>query len=78
MPDPAPQYTPQQVQAIRSKLQMTQNEFAILLNVSVKTVESWEQGVKPPSGGNLRLLQFVDDPDAITLVVKERCVAAGR
>ena len=37
---------------------MSQAVFARLLNVSTKTVQSWEQGVRTPSHASRRLLQI--------------------
>lgn len=78
MPDPVKKYEPAEVAALRNKLQMTQAEFAHLLNVSVKAVESWEQGLRPPSAASARLLQIVQNPDAFSRVVHEREAAAVR
>jgi len=35
---------------IRSKFDLTQNEFAKLLNISVSTLRNWEQGRRRPEG----------------------------
>ncbi|CAA6801889.1 MAG: Transcriptional regulator [uncultured Sulfurovum sp.] len=35
---------------IRSKFNLTQNEFANLLNISVATLRNWEQGRRRPEG----------------------------
>jgi putative transcriptional regulator len=56
-PPPAP-YTPEQIRAIRLRIGLKQREFAGVLNVSNKTVKAWEQGINPPSGPALRLLQI--------------------
>lgn len=34
--------------------------FALVLNVSVKTVQSWEAGKRVPTHSALRLLEIVD------------------
>lgn len=72
MPEPVKRYAPQEVAALRGRLKMSQAEFAVLLNVSPKTVESWEQGLRPPGAAAARLLQVVEDPDAFTCVVRDR------
>ena len=42
---------------------MSQGVLAGYLNVSVKTVQSWEQGTRSPKAGEARLLQlFAVDP----------------
>lgn len=42
------------VQLIRARLQMTQQEFADHLGVSIDTVHSWEQAKTKPFRGALR------------------------
>ncbi len=59
LPAPPPKATKKQISQIRRKLRMSQAVFASVLNVSVKTVQSWEQGVREPSDAALRLLQLV-------------------
>ena len=58
MPDPPPKLTKSEIVVIRRRRRLTQSQFARLLNVSSKTVQGWEQGVRRPSGPALRLLQF--------------------
>jgi putative transcriptional regulator len=49
---------------------MSQGVFARTLNVSVKTVQSWEQGERKPSQAALRLLQLLDaNPEAVCEIV---------
>jgi putative transcriptional regulator len=60
-PDP-PAFDPKSCVALRRHSGMSQSGFARLLNVSVKAVESWEQGVRQPNGAALRLLQFMARP----------------
>lgn len=64
---PAPAVTPAQVRAIRSRLKVSQADFAAVLNVPVVTAASWERGQRTPSGAALRLLQIVKkNPELIT------------
>jgi putative transcriptional regulator len=44
--------------AIRAHLELTQEEFAAALCISVKTLRNWEQGRREPSGPAMRLLQI--------------------
>lgn len=60
LPKPPAQYKAKDIKKIRSKGQYSQGVFAIILNVSVKTVRSWESGERSPSHAALRLLQIVD------------------
>ena len=41
---------------IRSQFNLTQNEFATLLNISVATLRNWEQGRRRPEGAARVLL----------------------
>jgi len=53
--------------AIRERLALTQERFAELLCISVKTLRNWEQGRRDPSGPAMRLLQIVDKHPEILL-----------
>ena len=44
------------VQAIRSATGLSQSEFALLIGVSVKTLQNWEQGRREPQGPARALL----------------------
>ena len=57
-------YSGADVTAIRNRRRLSQADFARLLAVNVKTLQSWEQGVRRPSKPTMRLLQIFDDPDA--------------
>lgn len=41
---------------LRQQLNLSQALFAHMLNVSVKTVQAWEQGLREPSDAALKLL----------------------
>lgn len=56
-------YSGAEVAAIRMRRRMSQAQFAKLLAVSVKTLQSWEQGVRKPSKPTMRLLQIFDQPE---------------
>ncbi len=53
-------YTPEQLLAIaaRQSVKLTQKEFARLLNVSVDSVQDWEQGRRSPRGAAKTLLRI--------------------
>jgi len=57
-------YSGEEVVAIRTRRRLSQAQFANLLAISVKTLQSWEQGARKPSGPTLRLLQIFDQPEA--------------
>ena len=51
---------------IRAELKMTQQEFAALLGVSVRTVQDWEQGRRVPTGAARAFLTVIDkEPEAV-------------
>ena len=57
---------------------MSQAVFARLLNVSTKTVQSWEQGTRKPSRAALRLIQiFGKNPDGVLKVAGVSGSSAG-
>jgi putative transcriptional regulator len=56
-------FSGEEVVSIRARGQMSQAQFAHLLAVNVKTLQSWEQGVRKPSKPAMRLLQIIDQPD---------------
>ena len=62
-------YKAGEVAAIRKRRQLSQSEFAVYLGVNVKTLQSWEQGVRMPSKPTMRLLQVFDDPEAFRQVL---------
>jgi len=53
-------YTPEQLLAIsaRKSVKMTQKEFARLLDVSVDSIQDWEQGRRSPRGAAKTLLRI--------------------
>jgi putative transcriptional regulator len=54
---------PVDVQAVREKMELSQSEFALLIGVSIKTLQNWEQGRRQPQGPALALLNvFKNDP----------------
>jgi putative transcriptional regulator len=60
IPEPPAEYKPRQIKKIREINNYSQSIFAKVLNVSVKTVQSWESGQRVPSHAALRLLEVVD------------------
>ncbi len=59
LPDPAPDFSPTKIRKIRKVFGMTQEDFAIVLNITTSTMRSWEQGTRKPSDSALRLLQLL-------------------
>ena len=57
---PAPE-----VKAIREKAGLSQARFALLMGVSVRTLQNWEQGHRAPQGPAVSLLRiFENNPEA--------------
>tara|TARA_B100001540_G_scaffold311825_1_gene331898 strand:- start:1494 stop:1793 length:300 start_codon:yes stop_codon:yes gene_type:complete len=53
-----------EVKAIRERLGVSQDKFAMILGVSRRTVENWEQGRRHPTGAARSLLKIVEaDPE---------------
>ena len=48
------------VASIRTKTGLSQARFAVLLGVSVRTLQDWEQGRRAPSGAARTLLLVAD------------------
>lgn len=60
LPKPPIEYTAQDIRKIREKGRYSQSIFALILNVSVRTVQSWEIGMRNPTHSALRLLEIID------------------
>ena len=60
IPEPPVEYRAKQIKKIREVNRYSQGVFAKVLNVSIKTVQSWESGQRAPSHAALRLLEIVD------------------
>jgi len=60
-------YKPADIKAIREKIGKSQSEFALMIGVSVATLQNWEQGRRSPRGPARALLKVVEnDPKAVT------------
>ncbi len=58
--------TPLDVKQIREKLHKTQQEFALMIGISVATLRNWEQGRRRPEGPAMVLLKIAQtNPEAI-------------
>lgn len=62
---PKPQ--PVDAKAVREKTGLTQSEFAIVMNVSVKTLQNWEQSRRAPTGPAAALLKIVFNAPELAL-----------
>jgi putative transcriptional regulator len=54
------------IKKIREKLNVSQNEFALMIGVSVRTLQNWEQGRREPEGPAKALLRIaLKNPSAV-------------
>jgi putative transcriptional regulator len=60
-------YSPSRVQAVRERAELSQAQFARLLNVSVRTLQNWEQARREPTGPAKALLRIVEQEPALAL-----------
>lgn len=49
-------FSKDEIVKIRRSMGVSQSAFAVLLNISPRTVQKWEQGENSPNGSSLRLL----------------------
>ena len=59
LPSPIKPLGPEDIPALRQKLNVSQAVFAALLNVPKVTAISWEKGRRRPTGAALRLLDLI-------------------
>ena len=63
---PLPKINGEYVKTLRNKLGLSQWLFAMLMHVSVKTVEKWEQGKNPVTNGNaVAMVLLNNDPSLV-------------
>lgn len=54
------------VQAIRSKLALSQDDFAAVFGFTLNQIRDWEQGRSRPLGGNRAYLMLIEmNPEAV-------------
>ena len=59
-------FKPADIKAIREKLGVSQSEFALMIGVSVSTLQNWEQGRRQPDGPARALLKVAaENPEAV-------------
>lgn len=59
-PRPPAPVSREEIVGIRRRLNCSQSVFAMMLNVSPRTVQAWEQGTREPSDAALKLLSIAD------------------
>ena len=55
------------VKAVREQIGLSQNEFAQLMRVSIKTLQNWEQHRRNPTGPAAALLKIVSTAPDLAL-----------
>jgi putative transcriptional regulator len=58
---------PPDVKAVREQIGLSQNDFARLMRVSIKTLQNWEQHRRNPTGPAAALLKIVSTAPDIAL-----------
>ncbi len=60
------EFQPADIKAIRINLDKSQSEFALMIGVSVATLQNWEQGRRHPEGPARALLKVAaENPEAV-------------
>jgi len=68
-PRPPKTMSPKDIFRIREKLNCSQAVFAMMLNISTKTVQAWEQGSREPGDAALKLLTIAKKHPEVLLEV---------
>ena len=55
-----PEYSPDEIRALRERLNISQAVLASVINASANSIQKWERGAKRPSGTALKLLSLLD------------------
>ena len=55
-----PAYSPDEIRALRERLNISQSVLASVINASANSIQKWERGVKRPSGTAMKLLNLLD------------------
>jgi len=67
IPRPPKAMSPRAIVRIRENLNCSQAVFAMMLNISPKTVQAWEQGFREPCDASLKLLAIAKKHPEILL-----------
>jgi putative transcriptional regulator len=66
-PSRAYEIKPPEIKKVRKKLNISQNEFALMIGVSVRTLQNWEQGRRKPEGPAKALLRIASKNPGVVL-----------
>ena len=79
LPAPPPKAKAVEIIDLRKRFRMSQAVFAATLNVSSRTVQSWEQGLREPSDAALRMIQLIRlSPEIVGLIIPMRQIGRRR
>jgi len=67
LPRPPKKLSAAEIAMLRGEINVSQAVFARYLNVSVKSVQAWEQGTGRPSGAALKLLSIASKNPKVLL-----------
>lgn len=71
-------FKPADIKRIRERLGLSQSQFALLIGISVSTLQNWEQGRREPEGPARALLRVADkNPEALLAALTEPKRKAG-
>lgn len=71
-------FKPADIRGIRDRLGLSQSQFALLIGISVSTLQNWEQGRREPEGPARALLRVADrNPEALLAALTEPRQKAG-
>ena len=71
-PSRVTEFAADDVRAIRQRLDKSQSEFALMIGVSVSTLQNWEQGRRVPEGPARALLRVAaKNPKAVARALEE-------
>jgi len=60
------EFDPADIKKIRHNLAKSQSEFAMMIGVSISTLQNWEQGRRQPEGPARALLKIAaENPEAV-------------
>jgi len=66
-PRPPKAMSPRDIVRVRERLNCSQAVFAMMLNISPKTVQAWEQGAREPGDAALKLLTIAKNHPEVLL-----------
>jgi len=70
-------FAPQDVRRIRQKLHKSQSEFALMIGVSISTLQNWEQGRRQPVGPARALLLVASKAPEVVAKALSRATRRG-